>query len=121
MVEAEIIEVGQAAWRTSVTHVCFFMIGAWAGASLIMQGTKLKQWALKTILTPIILLISGSAGAIAAWNGGAEFWLFIAILLLSSIGLTMHAMRLRQDRADRLATIAAGQQRAQAAHKRRQK
>ncbi len=84
-------------------------------------GHEVQALGLKTILTPIVLLISGASGLIAAWAGGAEFWLFLAIVLLSGACLVKHAVRVRRDKADRLATIAAEQQGVQAARKRRQK
>jgi len=107
----EIVEAGKSAWRGGLIHVCFFAIGAWAGASVILLGTRFKRWALRTVLTPIVLLCSGVVGLVAAWSRGAEFWLFLAIVLLSLTSLTVHVIRARSDRADYLATVAASRKR----------
>ena len=111
MIEAEIVEAGKSVWQKTLVLMSFFIMIAWAGATLIMQGTRFKRWALKTILTPIILLCCGIMGLIAARAGNAEFWLFLLIVLLSSAFLVKHMIRIKRQKEDLLASVPAKQHR----------
>ena len=103
MIETEVVEAGKCAWRESVETLGFVIMFVWAVACVIMQGTKFKDRALRTILTPIILLCAGTLCLVAAWPKGTRFWLCLAIVVFSAAALVKHVLRSRREKEHILA------------------
>ncbi|MBN2209386.1 MAG: hypothetical protein JW759_08840 [Candidatus Coatesbacteria bacterium] len=109
MIESAVVEAGKCSWRESIGNVGVVIMGVCALSSLIMQGTKRKDWALRTILTPIFLLCGGMLLLVAAWAKGARFWLCLVIVVFSAAALVKRASRSRRAREDILAPANAQQ------------